>query len=49
MKGIPAFDMGSTLSRGANGSRENYKDWWCSAQLSLEMNNPQASFSIDVQ
>ena len=49
MKGIPAFDMGSTLDRGQNGTRENFKDWWCTAQLSLKMNNPLASFIIDVQ
>lgn len=49
MKGIPMFDMGSTLDRGANGTRENYKDWWCTAQLSLKMNNPLASFIIDIQ
>lgn len=49
MKGLPAMDMGTTLDRGANGTRENFKDWWCTAQLSLEMNNPLASFIIDVQ
>jgi len=49
MKGIPAFEIGSTLDRNDNGTRENFKDWWCTAQLSLKMNNPLASFIIDVQ
>lgn len=49
MEGIPAMDMGSTLDRGQNGTRENYKDWYCSAQLSLEFDNPLGSFWIDVQ
>lgn len=49
MKGLPMFEMGSTLDRGDNGTRENFKDWWCSAQLSLKMNNPLASFIIDLQ
>ena len=49
MKGIPMMDMGETLMKGKNGTREAYKDWWCTAQLSLEMNNPIGSFIIDVQ
>lgn len=48
MKGIPALEMGQTdnLKRG---SREDYTDWWCKGQLSLEFNNPVASFIMDVQ
>lgn len=49
MKGIPAMEMGSTLDRGQNGTRENFKDWFVAAQLSLEFNNPLGSFYIDVQ
>lgn len=49
MKGIPALEMGTTLDKGSNGTREGFKDWWVQAQLSLEMNNPLSSFWIDVQ
>lgn len=49
MKGIPMFEMGETLMRGKDGSRENFQDWWVTAQLSLEMNNPLGSFIIDLQ
>lgn len=49
MKGLPMFDMGETLDRGVNGTRENFKDWWVTAQLSLKMNNPLGSFIIDIQ
>lgn len=49
LKGIPALEMGQTLNRGTNGTRENYIDYWCGGQLSLEFNNPLGSFWIDVQ
>jgi len=49
MAGIPQFEMGATLEKGANGSREGFKDWWVQAQLSLEFNNPLGCFWIDVQ
>ncbi len=49
MKGIPAIDTGSTLDKGANGTREGFKDWFVEANLSLRFNNPLGSFSIDVQ
>lgn len=49
MDGIPALEIGSTLARANDGTRENFKDWWCSAQLSLEFNNPLGCFYIDVQ
>lgn len=49
MKGIPQLEMGSTLDKGDNGTREGFKDWWVQAQLSLQMNNPLSSFIIDVQ
>lgn len=49
MKGIPAQEMGGTLDRKDNGTREDFKDWWVEAQLSQEFNNPVGSFWIDVQ
>ena len=49
MKNIPMFEMGETLMRGNNGSRENYQDWWVTAHLSLKMNNPLSSFIINIQ
>jgi len=39
---------GTTLDRGANGTREGYKDWYVEANLSLQFNNPVGSFWIDV-
>jgi hypothetical protein len=48
MRGIPALEMGQTDDL-REGSREDYTDWWCRAQLSLEFNNPVASFSMDIQ
>jgi len=50
MKGLEAMNIGgSTLDKGANGTREGFKDWYVEAQLSLQMNNPLSSFWIDVQ
>lgn len=49
MKGLPAMNMGSTLQRGNNGSREAFQDGYVEANLSLRFNNPVGSFSIDVQ
>jgi hypothetical protein len=49
MKGLPTYEMGATLDRRNNGTRENYQDWYCGAQFSLEFNNPLGCFSIDVQ
>ncbi len=49
MKGLPTYEVGSTLDRRNNGTRENYQDWYCGAQLSLEFNNPLGCFYIDVQ
>lgn len=49
MKGLPSMDIGSTLDRKTNGSRENYQDGYIEANLSIEFNNPTASFYIDVQ
>jgi hypothetical protein len=49
MKGLPQFEMGGTLeAQGMNGSRERFKDWYVRGNLSLKMNNPLSSFSIDV-
>lgn len=49
MKGIPFINSGSTLDKGANGTREGFKDWYVEANLSLRFNNPLASFILDVQ
>lgn len=49
MKGLPQFEMGETLDKGSNGTREGFKDWWAGGQLSQQFNNPIASFYIDVQ
>lgn len=49
MKGLPAFNMGGTLMKeGMNGSREDFKDLYVEANMSLIMNNPLSSFSIDL-
>jgi hypothetical protein len=49
MKGLPTYEMGATLDRKNNGTRENFQDWYCGAQFSLEFNNPLGCFYIDVQ
>jgi len=48
MKGIPLVEMGETDDL-QKGSYRQYKDFWCKAQLSIEFNNPQGSFYIDIQ
>jgi hypothetical protein len=48
MKGIPQTEMSET-DNIAQGSREDFKDFVVRAQMSLEFNNPVASFIIDVQ
>jgi hypothetical protein len=48
MKGLPAMETGTTLSKGPNGTRENFEDTWYGANLSLEFNNPLGSFYLDV-
>lgn len=49
MKGLPYMSIGGTLDRGAAGTRENFKDWYVEANLSLQFNNPVGCFWIDVQ
>ena len=49
MKGLPVYEMGSTLNRKDNGTRENYTDFWVGGHLSLEFSNPLGCFYIDVQ
>jgi len=49
MKGLPQMNMGQTLDRKNNGTREDFKDFWVEAQLGLEFNNPLGSFSMDIQ
>ena len=49
MKGLPSVEMGQTLNRGKNGTREAYTDFYVGGQLSLEFNNPVGSFWMDIQ
>lgn len=49
MKGIPMIEMGATLDKGPNGTREGFKDWYVQGNMSLQFNNPLGSFYIDVQ
>lgn len=49
MKGLPSMYIGSTLDRGAKGTREAFQDGYIEANLSLRFNNPIGSFTIDVQ
>jgi hypothetical protein len=48
MNGLPAVEQGGTLMLGPNGTREEYKDYWCGANLGLKFFNPIGSFTIDV-
>jgi len=48
MQGLPAVEQGGTLMLGPNGTREEYKDYWCGANLGLKFFNPIGSFTIDV-
>jgi hypothetical protein len=45
MQGIPAVEMGDTLGMP---TREGFVDSWVGGQLSIEFNNPQGGFWIDV-
>ena len=49
LKGLPAFEAGQTLNMRNNGTLNDFIDWWVRAQLSIEFNNPLASFIINVQ
>ncbi len=49
VKGIPSMEMGQTLNRRNNGTRENFTDFWVAAQLSIRFNNPIASYILDIQ
>lgn len=50
MKGFPQMSTGGTLDRtGDKGTRENFKEWWCEAQLSIEFNRPLGCFWLDIQ
>lgn len=50
MQGLPGFETGETLPMkgGAGGSREDFMDFWVRAMLSIEFNNPLASFIINL-
>jgi len=47
LKGLPAFDMGQTLDF-KGGVLRDFIDWWVRGQLSIEFNNPLASFIMNV-
>jgi len=49
LKGLPSFEAGQTLNMRNNGTLNDFIDWWVRAQLSIEFNNPLASFIINVQ
>lgn len=49
MMGLPEIDMGETLPKGNNGTREGFQDFWVEGNLSLQFDNPLGSFTIDVQ
>ena len=49
LKGLPAFEAGDTLDMKPMGTLNDYKDWWVRSQLSLEFNNPLASFIMNIQ
>ena len=48
MKGLPFLGVGGTLDRQANGTRENFKDWYIEANLSTKFNNPLGSFYVNL-
>lgn len=48
LKGLPMFEMNETDDI-SKGQKAFYKEWSVAGQLSMEFNNPLASFIIDVQ
>lgn len=48
MTGYLPVEMGETPDKKTGGAREDYKEWWMQACLSLKFNNPLSSFYIDV-
>ena len=48
LKGLPAFEAGMTDNMN-KGTLNDFIDWWVRSQLSLEFNNPLASFIINIQ
>lgn len=48
LKGLPSFEAGQTLPMKNNGTLNDFMDWWVRSQLSIEFNNPLASFIINV-
>jgi len=47
MKGIPAMNMGETLDL-EKGVNQDFADYWNTAQMSIEFNNPLASFILNI-
>ena len=48
MRGYLPIEMGETPDKATGGAREDYKEWWMQACLSLMFNNPLSSFYIDI-
>jgi hypothetical protein len=46
-KGMPQIQVGQTNNM-QRGSYRNYTDWWVQANLSMQFNNPQGGFIIDI-
>ena len=47
MRGYLPIEMGETADQ-QQGAREDYKEWWMQACLSLMFNNPLGSFYMDL-
>jgi hypothetical protein len=47
MQGYLPIEMGETMNK-QQGTREDYKEWWMQACLSLKFNNPLSSFYMDL-
>ena len=47
MKGLPAFEAGTTLDF-SKGVLQDWADFWVRSQLSIEFNNPLASFILNL-
>lgn len=48
---IPQYEMGQTIdltSQPGRSTREDYVDFWCQSQLSMEYNNPLGGFIVNV-
>ena len=48
MRGYMPIELGETPDKKSGGSREDFKEWWMQACLSLRFNNPLSSFYMDI-